>query len=158
MNFTFGLYFSTTTNNIAILYTHNLCSTDNNDLQDYKFKHDYIKSISNLYRGIKTGTLWTQKTINGKQYFFLNAGIFCICTERIWQVNSLLFPKIWHSNPPCSMEAIEVAMQSTNLLWCLAVLLFWRYWSKNLEKHFPRGLNGDIHTGECQWPVLIALC
>ena len=57
MNFTFGLYFSTTTNNIAILYSHNLCSTDNNDLQDYKFKNDYIKSIPNLYRGIKTGTL-----------------------------------------------------------------------------------------------------
>lgn len=51
MNFIFCLYFSTIINNV-ILFSHDLHSIDSNSLQDYKFKHNLIQSIPNLYKGV----------------------------------------------------------------------------------------------------------
>lgn len=80
----------------------------------------------------------------------------CICAEPknlivfcFLKLDTQVLPHLW-SNVSSS------TIQKPAMVFGHRCLLFWRYWAKDLKKHFPRGLNGDIHTKTEE--LLIVLC
>lgn len=80
----------------------------------------------------------------------------CICAEMknlivfcFLKLDTQVLPHLW-SNVSSS------TIQKPAMVFGHRCLLFWRHWAKDLKKHFPRGLNGDIHTKTEE--LLIVLC
>lgn len=106
--------------NNVILFSHNLHSTDSNNFQDYKFKHNLTQSIPNLYRGIYTLVHFEhkEKKINAWHLVgncFVMQESFAFVLRKNVTISLFCAPKLRTPKASLLNEAISVAAQPTNL-------------------------------------------